>query len=80
MAEEAGIPVQFDAMAGGGTNTGRMHLFGRGVPSLAIAVPVRYIHSHAGILHLDDVENTARLMVEVVRRLDEKTVQQIIGA
>lgn len=80
VAEEAGIPVQFDAMAGGGTDAGRMHLFGRGVPSLAIAVPVRYIHSHAGILHLDDVENTARLMVEVVRRLDEKTVQQIIGA
>ena len=79
VAEEAGIPVQFDAMAGGGTDAGRVHLFGRGVPSLAIAVPVRYIHSHAGILHLDDVENTARLMVEVISRLDNERVKEIAG-
>jgi len=79
VAEECGIPIQFDSMAGGGTDAGRMHLFGRGVPSLAIAVPVRYIHSHAGILHLDDVENTARLMVEVIRRLDADRVREITG-
>ncbi|MBO2520973.1 MAG: peptidase M28 [Firmicutes bacterium] len=80
VAEEAGIPVQFEAMPGGGTDAGRMHLFGRGVPSLAIAVPVRYIHSHAGVVHLDDIENTARLMVEVIRRLDAGRVKEITGA
>ena len=79
VAEEAGIPVQFEAMPGGGTDAGKMHLFGRGVPSLAIAVPVRYIHSHAGIMHLDDVENAARLMVEVISRLDADRVKEITG-
>lgn len=78
-AEEASIPIQFDAMSGGGTDAGRMHLYGRGVPSLALTVPVRYIHSHAGILHLDDVENAARLLVEVCNRLDGARLAEIVG-
>lgn len=79
VAESEGIPLQFDVMPGGGTDAGRMHLFGAGVPSLAIGVPVRYIHSHAGILHLDDFEHTVRLMVEVIRRLDRARAEEIIG-
>lgn len=34
----------------------------------------------AAILHLDDFERAVRLMVEVVKRLDERTVAQIRGA
>lgn len=79
VAEETGIPIQFDTVAGGGTDAGRIHLFGRGVPSLAVAVAVRYIHSHASIMHLDDFEHTVRLMVEVIRRLDQDRVAEIIG-
>ena len=79
VAERAGISVQFDSMPGGGTDAGRMHLVGSGVPSLAIAVPVRYIHSHAGIVHADDLENTVRLMVEVVRSLDAKAVADLVS-
>lgn len=79
VAGEIGIPLQFDSMPGGGTDAGRMHLFGEGVPSLAIAVPTRYIHSHAGIVHLDDLVNTARLMREVIYRLDAERVRAITG-
>jgi len=73
------LPLQFDTVPGGGTDAGRIHLYGAGVPSLVVGVPVRYIHSHAGIMHLDDFENIARLMTEVIRRLDQKAVEQIIG-
>jgi len=78
VAAEVGIPHQFDAIPGGGTDAGKIHLNERGVPTLAIAVPVRYIHSHAGIVHIDDLENTARLLVEVVKRLDRKRLQELI--
>lgn len=79
VAAEIGVPLQFDSMAGGGTDAGRMHLFGEGVPSLAIAVPARYIHSHAGIVHLDDLVHTAKLMREVIHRLDAARVREITG-
>lgn len=76
-ADELGLPYQFDAIAGGGTDAGRMHLWGRGVPSLAIGFATRYIHSHAGMIHRDDMENAARLMAAVIKRLDAETVQKI---
>jgi endoglucanase len=77
VAEELNIPYQFDAMAGGGTDAGKMHLTGSGVPTLAVTVATRYIHSHAAILHRDDFDHTVNLLVEVIKRLDRDTVNQL---
>lgn len=76
-ADELGIPYQFDAIAGGGTDAGRMHIWGRGVPSVVIGFATRYIHSHAGLIHRDDMENAARLVAALIERLDGETVQRI---
>src|SRR5690606_23378728 len=75
VAEADGIPLHFDVMPGGGTDAGRIHLFGHGVASICIGVPTRYIHSHAGILHRDDFEAAARLVTALVQRLDADTVR-----
>ena len=77
VAEAEGIPLQFDRIPGGGTDAGKIHVFGAGVPSLVVGVPVRYIHTHAAILHRDDFDNAARLLVAVVKRLDAEMVQQL---
>ena len=77
VAEELNIPYQFDAMAGGGTDAGKMHLHGKGVPTLAVTVATRYIHSHAAILHRDDFEHTVQLLVEVIKRLDWDAIQSL---
>ncbi|KYD22746.1 M42 family metallopeptidase [Caldibacillus debilis] len=77
VAEELNIPYQFESIPGGGTDAGSIHVTKRGVPSLAVTIPTRYIHSHAGILHRDDFENTVKLMTEVVKRLDRETVNKI---
>jgi endoglucanase len=76
-AQAEGIPVQFDKMPGGGTDAGKMHVFGAGVPSLVIGVPVPYIHTHAAILHRQDFDQAADLLVAVIKRLDAETVQQL---
>ena len=54
-----------------------MHISLNGVPSLSIGIATRYIHSHAGILHRDDYENTVKLIVEVIKKLDRDTVNKI---
>lgn len=77
VAEENNIPYQFDAMAGGGTDAGSMHITANGVPTLSIGIATRYIHSHASILHRDDYENAVKLMVEIVKKLDRDTVNKI---
>ncbi len=77
VAAEEKIPVQFDAMARGGTDAGRIHVHKTGVPSLVIGVPCRYIHSHSSIIHLDDYENTLKLLVAVIKQLDDKVVARL---
>ena len=77
VADEEGIPYQFDAMPGGGTDSGSIHVTANGVPALSITIPTRYIHSHAAMLHRDDYENTVKLLTEVIKRLDRETVNKI---
>lgn len=74
-ARELGIPMQYSAALGGSTDGGMIHLHGIGVPTVVLGVPVRHIHSHAGILHRDDFDQTVKLVVTIVQRLDEKTVE-----
>nr|WP_304217744.1 M42 family metallopeptidase [Fredinandcohnia onubensis] len=77
VADELSIPYQFDAIAGGGTDAGAIHITLEGVPSLAITIATRYIHSHAGILHRDDYENAVKLIAEVIKRLDQEAIHKI---
>lgn len=78
IAEELEIPFQYTVITGGGTDAGSQHLSGHGVPSLAITVPTRYLHSHSSVIHEDDFKNTVKLVEEVIRRLDKETVNKII--
>jgi len=77
VADELDIPYQFDAISGGGTDAGSIHVSFKGVPSLAITIATRYIHSHAAILHRDDYENAVKLIVEVCKRLDAQAVKDL---
>ncbi|MHA1211628.1 MAG: M42 family metallopeptidase [Candidatus Heimdallarchaeota archaeon] len=74
VAEEIGIDVQLSIMARGGTDAGVMHKTGKGCPSLVISIPTRHIHSHYGILDIEDIEKAITLFIEVIKRLDQKTV------
>jgi len=77
-ARSESIPIQFDSMAGGGTDAGRIHVTGGGAPSLVLGVPCRYIHSHTGIIHRQDYDRMVQLLVAVIRRLDEQTVAGLV--
>ncbi|PAV30424.1 peptidase M28 [Virgibacillus profundi] len=79
-ADENKIPYQFSSIAGGGTDSGSIHLTANGVPSLSITIATRYIHSHAAILHRDDFENAVKLIVEAIKKLDNETVKEIVLA
>jgi putative aminopeptidase FrvX len=75
VAKQAQIPLQLSQMKGGRTDGAPIHLSRAGCPTVVIGVPTRHIHSHSGLLSLKDTENTVRLLIEVVKRLDEKTVE-----
>ncbi|GGK20163.1 peptidase M28 [Caldalkalibacillus thermarum] len=76
IAETEGIPYQF-FVSQGGTDAGRIHTSGSGVPSAVIGICARYIHSHAAIAHTDDIMAAKQLLVALVKKLDRNTVELI---
>lgn len=80
IADRCGIPYQFDALEGGGTDAGAIQLVEKGVPGLTIGVPTRYIHSHAGIISRTDYDNTLRLLTELLMSLDSQTVKSLTSS
>jgi endoglucanase len=74
VAKQVQIPLQLSQMAGGGTDAGRIHMNRAGCPSVVLTIPTRHIHSHVGLLSLKDTENAIRLVIELIKRLDLKTV------
>jgi endoglucanase len=75
VAKEAEIPLQLSQVSGGSTDAGRIHVSRAGCPSVVISVPTRHIHSHVGLLSLEDVENAILLVIELLKRLDANTVE-----
>lgn len=75
LGKELGIPVQESVRSGGGTNGGPIHMSNGGVPVIVIGVPVRYIHSHHGFACVADYENSVKLAVEIIKRLNAETIQ-----
>jgi putative aminopeptidase FrvX len=61
-AETRGIPYQFRQPGISGTNAGAIHISRSGVPTAALSVPCRYIHSPVSLLSLNDLENLVALM------------------
>jgi endoglucanase len=70
------IPYQFKQPGIGGTDGGAIHLSQEGVPTVALAVPCRYIHSPAAILNKRDYQNTIKLVCGALERLDEHALER----
>lgn len=54
-ALKSGIPCQPKAAATGGNNAGAVHLSGKGVRTVAISAPCRYIHSASSVAETGDI-------------------------
>jgi endoglucanase len=76
-AEELNIPLQTSSIEGGATDGGVIHLHETGVPTVVIGVPARHIHSDSSIIHRDDYDNAAKLLVKLIQRLDENTTADL---
>ncbi len=67
-ADEYELPCQTKTMIAGGNDSGAIHLTGRGVRTIAVSVPCRYLHSPSCVINSADLDNTFAL----VRKLAEK--------
>jgi endoglucanase len=72
------IPHQLAVRRSGGTDAGAIHQTGRGVPSIVLGVPVRYIHSHVSIINIDDYLATLDLLLHLIPQLDQSVIDSLV--
>jgi len=72
------IPFQVTVRDSGGTDAAVIHVHSHGVPSIVIGVPVRYAHTHIGLMSMKDFEHTTQLVVDIIMNLDQKTVKSFL--
>jgi endoglucanase len=77
IAADKGLPLQADLVQGYGDDSAEMQLSNGGVPTLNLVVPVRYTHSHNGVVNRQDFDQMVELVVAMLARLDDRTVSQI---
>jgi putative aminopeptidase FrvX len=75
VARAEGIPLQIAVRRSGGTDARAIAVHGRGVPTVVIGVPARYIHTHVSLIHLDDYVAARRLAIALVNALDGAAVE-----
>lgn len=76
-AQEIGVPYQLAVREGGGTDGKELQQTAAGVPTVVIGIPVRYAHSHQGLISLPDLEATVKLVLELIAVLDERKVNDL---
>ena len=76
-AEELEIPLQLSTVMGGATDGGAIHLHNTGVPTIVLSIPARHIHSDSSIIHRDDYDHAAQLLVALINKLDADTVADL---
>ncbi len=69
IAEENNIPYQTEVMNGTtGTNADRFSVSKCGIRTAVCSIPLKYMHTPAEEIQISDIENTALLMAEYLRR------------
>jgi endoglucanase len=61
------ITIQEAVRKGGGTDAMVLALANKGIPSVVTGVPVRYAHSHTGMIALSDYVNLVELLYAICR-------------
>jgi putative aminopeptidase FrvX len=68
-AKKLDMNIEFEIFDRGGTDAGRIHMVGEGVPTIGFAIPTRYIHSHNSIIHFKDYKKLIKLVTELVKEI-----------
>lgn len=80
LAQAKKITHQLAVRQSGATDARAIHLAQGGIPTVVLGVPVRYAHSHSGLINLQDVQATLDLTVAILQKLDNKTLKSLLPA
>jgi len=75
LAQNKNIPIQESVRTKGSTNGASVSISHKGIPTIVIACPVRYAHSHNSIASISDYQNAVSLAVEIIKALNSEIIE-----
>ena len=76
-AAEKTLPLQTDLVQGYGDDSAAIQRSNGGVPTVNLVVPIRYTHSHNGIMNRRDFDQMVDLLVALLQKLDAAAVDRV---
>ena len=76
-AAASNIPLQADLVQGYGDDSAEMQTTNGGTPTVNLVVPVRYTHSHNGIVNRHDFDQMVDLVVNLLVHMDQAQVSDL---
>ncbi len=77
VAQQARIPLQPNVLTGYGEDGAEIQRYDTGRATVNMTVPTRYLHGHTGVIQRTDFDRAVELLLQVLTRLDAKTVTQL---
>lgn len=68
-AKKNGIKCQTKSMIAGGNDSGAIHISGKGVRTIAVSLPCRYLHSPSCVISKQDFDDAYRLVKLMMKRV-----------
>lgn len=70
-AAAEGLPCQTKSVIAGGNDAGAIHTSGKGVRTISVSLPCRYLHSPSCVIETADMENSYKLVKALAKRIAE---------
>lgn len=72
ISKENNIPIQYVTSGDRTwTNADKIHFTNTGIPTMLLNIPLRYMHSSAEVISMDDVNNLSKLIYLIIKEIDE---------
>lgn len=76
-ATKAGIPFQYELEGNYGEDGCNLQRSGNGITCINLGLPVRYAHSHAGVMDRTDYDNMVKLLVNLIKELTPQKIAEM---
>ena len=76
IARKKEVPLQMDVSDTGTTDALSISLSREGVPSTALSIAVKNLHTTVSIAHLEDIENCVKLILEILKNPPTKCIRK----
>ncbi|MFC2028426.1 M42 family metallopeptidase [Chloroflexota bacterium] len=78
LAERLEIPTKVEITGRhSGTDAFATQIVAEGIPTMAVGIPIRYMHTPVEVTAIKDINRTGRLLAEFIRNLDEDFLKSI---